>query len=103
MQRWMVGLAANEESVLSFGERTLFMQRTALLIKGRPKGVVRHVGKIRLRVGGNGRMRVDGLGAVVVAEQVLARCVVRCVFLKVIGTVREVDGIDDVCCILDVI
>src|SRR5205085_3601525 len=52
-----------------------------------------YVGKSRLRVGRNRRMLVDGLGSIIVAEQVLPRRVKSCVFLEVVRPIGNVDGI----------
>ena len=73
----------------SVAERTLFISNYSRLVKRRPVDVVRNVGQTRLRVCGYDRMLVDGLGTVIVTEQILGGGVKGRIFLQIVGPVRD--------------
>ena len=82
-----------QESVLPLPKGRSSCREPRRLVEGRPEGVVRYVRKIALGVSRNGNVRVDGLGTVVIAEQILAGSVEDRVFLQVVSPIRDGNGV----------
>src|SRR5438045_9576925 len=81
-----------QESVLPLPKGRSSCREPSRLVEGRPEGVVRYVRKVVLGGSRNGNVRVDGLGTVVIAEQILAGSVEGRVFLAGVGRVGDGKG-----------